>query len=96
MSGFEPIGELLPDLSKRGKRRPRPDEAALTEKEELILELVHVGVGLRKAHSLVDQFPAERIQKQLRWLPMRRARREAPLLISAIEKDYGPPVYAND
>lgn len=96
MSGFEPIGEILPDIQRSRKRRPSPDDAVLTEQEELVLELVHVGVGLRKARSLVDEYSTERIQRQLKWLPLRAARRPASLLISAIENDYDPPVYANE
>ncbi len=96
MSGFEPIGELLPEVSRGRRRRPSPDDAVLTPKEELVLELAHLGVGLRKARSLVDEYPAERIERQLKWLPLRAARRPASLLISAIENDYDPPVYANE
>lgn len=96
MSGFEPIGELLPQPDGRRRRRPSPDDAVLTRDEELVLELIHLGVGLRKARSLVDQYPVERIERQLSWLPLRAARRPASLLISAIENDYDPPVYANE
>lgn len=93
MTSIEPIGELLPQSSSR-KRRMSPDDAVLTEAEELVLDLVRVGVGLRKAQNLVDRYPSERIRKQLEWLSLRAARRPASLLIAAIEKDYDPPVYA--
>lgn len=96
MSGFQPINELLADHSARPGKRKSPDDAALTRDEELVLELVHLGIGLRKARSLVDRYPEDRIVKQLNWLPMRAARRPASLLISAIENDYGPPVYADE
>lgn len=94
--GLEPIGELLPEANRRARHRRTPDEAVLTESEELVLELVHIGVGLRKARSLVNEYPQERIERQLRWLPLRAARRPASLLISAIENDYDPPVYSNE
>lgn len=96
MTGFEQVGDLLSEDHKQRARRLTPDEAPLTEKEELILELVHIGIGLRKARSLVEEHSAERIEKQLKWLPLRRARRPAPLLITAIENDYDPPVYAQE
>lgn len=96
MTELEPIGELLPGFSKRHHRRLTPDEVPLTDREELILELVHVGVGLRKAQSLIDRFPAERIQRQLRWLAQRSPRKPASLLIAAIEEDYDPPAYGAD
>lgn len=87
MSGFRPIDELDPALIP-------PDEVALSERDQLILELVQVGVHQRKAENLVRRFPAERIRRQLEWLPYRSARRPAPLVIAAIENDYDKPAYA--
>lgn len=95
MSEPKSIGELIPEaLAKRG-RRLAPDDAVLTDAEELVLELVHVGVGLRKAQSLVDRYPAKQIGQQLEWLSLRAPRRPASLLIAAIENNYEPPVYAS-
>jgi hypothetical protein len=94
--GFEPIGELLPEGASSRSRRPTPDDAVLSESEELVLELVHIGVGLRKAKSLVDKYPASLVRRQLEWLSLRSARRPASLLIAAIENNYDPPVYSND
>lgn len=93
MNRLMPIGEMLPEQPSR-KRRLSPDDAVLTDAEELVLDLVRVGVGLRKAQNLVDRFPADRITRQLEWLPLRAARRPASLLIASIEHDYDPPVYA--
>lgn len=93
MNELPPIGELLPDFSKRHKRTLRPDEVPLTDREELVLELVHVGIALRKAQSLVDRFSAERIQRQLDWLPLRSPRKPPSLLIASIEQDYDAPAY---
>lgn len=92
---FEPIAELLPDEPPRRRRKLTPDEAVLSESEELVLELVHLGVGLRKARNLVEKYPAELIRRQLEWLPLRSARRPASLLIAAIERDFDAPVYAD-
>lgn len=72
------------------------DEPLLNPRDQLVLELVEVGIGLRKAGSLVNQYPMELIRRQLDWLPLRAARRPASLLIAAIEQDYDPPVYANE
>lgn len=96
MTELEPIGELLPGFAGRHKHRLTPDEVPLTDREELVLELVHLGVGLRKAQSLVDRFSRERIQRQLKWLSRRAPRRPAPLLIAAIEEDYDAPAYGDD
>lgn len=93
MTTLKPIGELLPEVTPP-KRRLSPDDAVLSDSEELILDLVRIGVGLRKAQNLVDRYPADLIVRQLEWLPLRAARRPASLLIAAIEHNYDPPVYA--
>ncbi|HVT12608.1 MAG TPA: hypothetical protein VHE55_10090 [Fimbriimonadaceae bacterium] len=87
MSELKPIGELLP-------KEPAPDEVHLSERDQLILELVEVGVALRKAENLVRRHPAIRIRRQLDWLPYRSARRPASMIIAAIENDYDEPAYA--
>lgn len=97
MSEFESIAELLPEEPPRSrKKRLSPDDAVLTDAEELVLELAHVGIGLRKAQSLVDRFPAKQIAQQLEWLSLRNPRRPASLLIAAIEQNYDAPVYASN
>lgn len=82
------VGEILPE------RDASPDEVQLSERDQLVLELVEQGVGLRKAESLVDSFPWKKVRRQLKWLPYRSARRPASLLIASIERDYGAPAYA--
>jgi len=97
MTELNPIGELLPENSRRRlPKRNSPDEAALSERDQLILDLVEVGIGVRKAESLVTKYPEELIRKQLCWLPYRAARRPASLLIVAIEHNYEAPPYAAD
>lgn len=97
MTELKPIGEIRPSSDRRGRsRKPTPDDAPLTETEQLVLELVRVGINLRKAESLVSEFPEELIRRQLRWLTLRAARRPASLLIAAIEHDYDAPAYAKD
>lgn len=82
-------------MSRSSQPGPLPDEPLLCSRDQLVLELVEVGVGFRKAQSLADSFPEELVRKQLKWLPLRAAKRPASLLIASIEQDYGPPVYAN-
>lgn len=93
MNRLMPIGEMLPEQPSR-RRRLSPDDAVLTDAEELTLDLVRIGIGLRKAQNLVERYPHDRIAKQLAWLSLRAARRPASLLIAAIENNYDPPVYA--
>lgn len=92
---LKPISELLP---KRRRKVIAPsslesDAPPLSPKDELILDLVRVGVSLRKAEYLVTRFPIERIRRQLSWLPHRGARKPASLLIVAIERNYDAPAY---
>lgn len=97
MTDLKPIGEIL--SGSNGRRRSKkltPDDVPLTETEQLVLELVRIGINLRKAESLVTEFPEELIRKQLRWLSLRAARRPASLLIASIEHDYDAPAYAKD
>lgn len=96
MTELKPIGELLNGNGAKGRRRLSPDDAPLSPSDQLILELVEVGIGLRKAESLVSKHPEELIRKQLKWLPYRAARRPASLLIAAIENDYDAPAYAGN
>lgn len=97
MTELKPIGEIPPSFVRGGRnKRPSPDDATLSERDQLVLELVHYGISLRKAESLVNSFPEDLIRKQLRWLPLRAARRPASLLIASIEHDYDAPAYAKD
>jgi hypothetical protein len=95
MDGFQPLGDLLPKQPEKPRPiiEPTPDELPLSDRDELILELVQVGIGLRKAKNLVDHYPVRKIRRQLQWLPLRGARRPASLLIAAIENDYDAPAY---
>lgn len=97
MSDLQPIGEFLPEADRRRRaKKATPDDVPLTDTEQLVLDLVRTGINLRKAESLVGEFPEELIRKQLRWLPLRAARRPASLLIASIEHDYDAPAYAKD
>lgn len=97
MTELKPIGELIQeDGHKFQSRKPTPDDAAFSDRDQLILELVEVGISLRKAENLISSFPESKIRKQLKWLPLRVARRPASLLIAAIEHDYDAPVYADE
>ncbi len=97
MTELRPIGEFLPEAPNRNRPRGKsPDEAVLSQREELILELVQVGIGLRKAESLLNRYPEREIVRQLKWLPFRKARRPASLLIVAIEQRYDAPVYGGE
>jgi hypothetical protein len=90
-----PIKELLGTSGGGNRpRTPTPDEVALGDDDELVLELVQLGVALRKAEQLVRTYPAERIRRQIRYLPYRAPKKPPSLLIASIEHDYDAPAYA--
>lgn len=95
MNELTPISEIIP---KRRRHLQRVDaletsERTLSAEEQLVLDMVKVGVSLRKAEQLVKQYPLEKIREQLDWLPSRHARKPASLLIVAIERNYDAPAY---
>lgn len=94
MTNLEPIREVDPS-SERRLRRVTPDEVPLSDREELVLDLVHVGISLRKAEHLVSRYSADRIRRQLGWLTKRAPRKPASMLIAAIENDYDAPAYTD-
>ena len=56
---------------------------------------LHIGtedaLGFPGALQLLRAFPADRIRRQLNWLPARQARNPAAMLLRAVEQDWGPP-----
>lgn len=70
-------------------REVDPLEAA---QRDLRRRLLSVGLTQEQAHSLLHCYPAERIEAQLFYLPYRRARHPAGMLIASIEGDYEAPV----
>ncbi len=58
----------------------------------LRLRLLGVAGLLREqVDLLIEQYPHERIGRQLDWLPHRRAKSPARFLMAAVENDYDPP-----
>ena len=58
---------------------------------ELLRRLTAQGIATEHAEMLVENYPAERIKRQLDWLQYRPARNPAALLRAAIEHDYEMP-----
>jgi hypothetical protein len=85
-----------------GAKAPLPVEAPLPLPElahgpdegsspDLGGPLAAAGLNSDQIAGLLRRFPPERIRRQLDWLPQRRARNPAALLIRAIEDDWGAP-----
>jgi len=71
-------------------RAPLTSEEAA--RRELAQRLRGQGLSQEQAFSLVEAYSAERIEAQLLYLPYRRARHPAGMLIAAIEGDYAAPL----
>ena len=76
----------------------RPEEASdtlLSPPKPLLGRLIAAGVDPAKARALIAGYPAARIERQLGWLDSRRCQNRVGTLITAIERDYGPPPALN-
>lgn len=92
--------------SRRYYARPRAEVEAVIEQQlsrgqpavpseettHLRVRLENTGLTSEQARSLLERFDAERIRRQLAWLPYRHARNPAGLLLTAIEHDYEAPL----
>lgn len=56
-----------------------------------IEQLRRLGVSERKIRQLIDSYPLERIERQLRWLPKRSFWKASAFIVSAVLQDYDPP-----
>ncbi len=88
-----PITEEQPQISD-GEEAPSPETAVTPQARQwlhLKRALVEAGVPQHRADELLDLYPPERIERQIRWLPLRQARSPVAYLLAAIERDYAPP-----
>jgi len=56
--------------------------------------LLKLGVGRAQILELVETYPLERIEQQLAWLPLRRARKPSSLIVASIKQNYELPAAA--
>lgn len=66
---------------------------------ELAYRLLSLGVSNSGVQELLTGYPYERIERQLDYLPYRRAKRPEALVMDAVRQDYSPPkefFYAKD
>lgn len=85
-----------PEREREREREEAPSPEAATTlgaRQWLHLKraLVEAGVPHPRADELLDLYPPKRIERQLRWLPLRAARSPVAYLLTAIERDYAPP-----
>jgi hypothetical protein len=73
--------------------QPRAADTDTGPNAETRRKLLALGVLREQADLLLMNYPLERIERQIAWLPYRHAKNPARLLIAAIEHDYEPPAY---
>ena len=84
------IGTPVPDPESVTAPLPENRTAALERRGRLMA----VGVTGRQADDILARYGADRIDRQLDWLSMRKAKSPARFIVAAIEKDYEPPATA--
>jgi len=87
-------GARLDGIDALARLSSQPFEGNSTgpvEAADLRQALAHVGLEPMQVEHLLRTCPAERIGRQLAWLPAREARNPAALLIRAIEQDWEAP-----
>jgi len=87
-------------LTAPSSQTAAPSLAAVTEhtnldspadNADLVARLVAEGIAPAKAQALVQRVAAERIERQLLWIDSRTYQNRSATLVTAIERDFGPP-----
>lgn len=85
-------------MSAEKKRRLSEKEVAELERSarEADVKVVLLKLGVRRSQilELVQHYSLERIERQLRWLPYRKARKPSALIVAAIKEDFEEPAAA--
>jgi len=71
-----------------------PAPAGETNKERMVRLarcLLAVGVAGLQVEQLLANFDLDLIERQLRWLPARKARKRASIIVASIQNDYEEP-----
>jgi hypothetical protein len=83
-------GPTLGDGDLATPSSEKPQEASSLP-SGLALRLEEAGLYPDQVDRLLSEYPEDRIKRQLDWLPVRKARVPAAMLVRAIEGDWGPP-----
>jgi hypothetical protein len=87
-----PSPALPPDTTTSITENDMPTNPTEQTEQTLIQHLLLLGVSREEAAGLLTRFDADRILRQVRWLPFRKANSPTRLLIAAIEGDYEVPI----
>jgi hypothetical protein len=73
------------------EQQPNSRRSTDPRRGQILRQLIGLGVGGSVAEQLLQRFPLERIQQQLDWLPHRKARKPASMIVAAITENYDMP-----
>ncbi len=80
------------DLAEVPLPAPSPEEAEALREQEAVRELLQqAGLDAEQAEGLLEHYDLVRIRRQLMWLPYRRAKNPAGMLLAAVKDDYEAP-----
>lgn len=94
------MGWQYPFQSPNEKRReteesPNVQERASSDRQASLHDrLIAKGITSDQAQFLTENYPINRIERQLDWLPYRNAKNPASFLVAAIREDYEAPSFA--
>jgi len=87
----EPKQDLSPVLSESTNLLlRRPNETRFERQVRLAARLMQLGVSRSQITQLLLH-DLDQVERQLDWLPYRRARKRSSLIVSAIEQDFEAP-----
>jgi hypothetical protein len=98
MKHTKPRVEVERDIARQmgwrqsGQTSAKSNSASTGTTSKSRSRLVGAGVTPRVADELLDRYSEEQINRQLEWLPYRKAKNPARLLVAAIEGDYEQPI----
>jgi hypothetical protein len=82
---------LSPESQPTTKPPSAPPEPSVAANGRVVGVLLKFGVSEPKAKAIAAKYPSELIDKQIAWLPGRKARNPAAVLVKSIESDWAEP-----
>lgn len=67
------------------------DDLRFARSVRLAKAMLEIGVSEDQVTRLLTSYPHDLIEAQLEWLPHRKAKKKASMLVSSIVRNYEPP-----
>lgn len=72
------------DVTDEYKNKPNDRQSSIRSK------LIEIGVSKKTIEELIKEYPEDQIEKQIKYLPYRRAKNKAAFIVKAIKGDWEP------